>query len=303
MTTAQKEVKKLAQLGGVRIVRLKRSNKSRVPSDVYKDSVTKIGSEWKADSRDIIRGLSHEEAVVILPSIIGVEPSSANWDETVKAYWADFTVRVPEEGLELNIWEDDEGFPAVRNAKDWITYKFCQKSSKVATSESERQNMPMYQYYIEDDKEILAAKAENLAVRKDAQKLFLQLFRKDKAGKIDGLKVNWVLEMYKKHDSNLGNYGVMSSDEKEIYLDGKLTEDPMLFKGIVEDDKLKDKAFISECVSKGLINHVGNAYYNGDEKMGDYMEETILYLNDPKNSNVLVTLKERLKAQEAVTIE
>lgn len=304
MTTAKAEAKNkvLSQIGGTRIVRLKRTNKSRVPSDVYKDSVTKIGSEWKADSRDVIRGLTHEEAVVVLPSIVGVEPDSPNWDNTVKEFWADYTVRVPHEGLELNIWEDEDGYPSTRNAKDWITYKFCQKSSKVATSELDRENIAMYPFFIEDDKEILAAKSANLAVRKAAQKLFLQLFRQDKDGKIDNLKVNWVLEMYKKHDSNLGNYASMTPDEKEIYLDAKLNDDPTLFREVVSDEKLKDKAFISECVSKGLINHVGNAYYNGDEKMGDDMEETILYLADPKNSSVLVTLKERLKAQEAVTI-
>ena len=304
MTTASKEVIKLKPLGGERIVRLKRTNKSRIPSDVYTDAITKIGSEWKENSRDVIRGLTHEEALVCLPSIIGVEPSSPNWDSAVKEFWADYTVRVPNDGLPLNIWTDDNGYPAVENVRDWITYKFCQKSSKVATSDLDRENIGMFPFYMEDDKEILAKKAENLAVRKEAQVYFLKLFKKDtKSGKPDSLKINWVLEMYKKHDSSLGAYVNMAAEEKEIYLDGKLQEDPKLFIDIVSDEYLKDKAFISECVSIGLLNHVGNAYYNGDEKLGDDMRETILYLNDAKNSSVLVTLKERMKAQEAVTIE
>jgi hypothetical protein len=293
--TTKTEVITLPRIGGTVMVTLFRVNKSRVPSDVYKDSVTKVGSEWKSETRDVLRGLTPAEEKILLPTIIGIEPSSPNWDSKTAEYWADFSLRVPDKGLEFNIWQGENGLPSIANVKDWIAYKFCKVSSKVAVSEDEYSNRDIYPFYVEDNKELIKQKTQKLAVRKEADLEFLKLFKEDKAGKVNTLKVNWVMEMYKKHDSTLGKYRDMTNDIKEIYIDEQREKDADVFLSIVKDDKLEERAFISECVSLGYINHVGNAYYNGDEKIGDNMDDSILYLRDAKHSSVLLSLKERVK--------
>lgn len=293
--TTQTDVITLPRIGGTVMVTLFRVNKSRVPSDVYKDSVTKVGSEWKSGTQDILRGLTPAEERIVLPPIMGIEPSSPNWDSKTAEYWADFSLRVPDKGLGFNIWQGENGLPSIANVKDWIAYKFCVLSSKVAVSEDEYANRDIYPYYIEDNKEIIKQKTEKLVIRKNADLEFLKLFKEDQAGKVSTLKVNWVMEMYKKYDSTLGNYRDMSNELKEIYIDEQREKNADIFLNIVKDDKLEERAFISECVSLGYVNSVGNAYYNGDEKIGDNMDDAILYLRDAKHSSVLLTLKERVK--------
>ena len=293
--TTKTEVITLPRLGGTRLVTLLRVNKSRVPADVYKDSVTKVGSEWKSGTSDVLRGLSSDEERIVLPAIIGIEPSSPNWDSKTAEYWADFSLRVPHEGLVFNIWQGENNLPSLANVKDWIAYRFCVLSSKVAVSEDEYSNRDIYPFYIEDNREIVKKKTEKLAIRKEADLEFLKLFKKDAKGRLDILKINWVMEMFKKHDSTLGSYKDMPDDLKEIYIDEQKDKDAITFLQIIRDDKLEERAFISECVSLGYVNHVGNAYYNGDEKMGDNMDESILYLRDAKHSSVLLSLKERVK--------
>lgn len=300
--TTKTEVITLPRIGGTHMVTLFRVNKSRVPTDVYKDSVTKIGSEWKSGTQDVLRGLSPKVEKILLPSIIGIEPSSPNWDSKTAEYWADYSLRVPQEGLPFNIWQGENGLPAVSNVKDWIAYKFCVASSKVAVSEEEYSNRDIFPFYIEDNKELVKQKTIKLAVRKEADLEFLKLFKEDSKGNISTLKVNWVMEMYKKHDSTLGRYQDMSNELKEIYIDEQREKDSELFLEIIKDDKLEERAFISECASLGYINKVQNAYYNGDEKMGDNMDEAILFLRDTKHSNVLLTLKERVKQAAPITI-
>ena len=45
-----------------------------------------------------------------------------------------------------------------------------------------------------------------------------------------------------------------------------------------------------------MLRQVGNTYLNGDEPLGDSLEEAVLYLKDKKNSSIYTTLKARLKS-------
>ena len=295
-----------------RIVTLRRVNNSRLPADVYGDSVTKVGSEWDGNTRNPIRGLSPKEEKLLLPSILGVGFDSPNWDNAVLNYWADFAIRVPDEGVPMNIATTtvklkgadgkEETWEKPVNVKDYIQYRFCLRSSKVAATQEERENQAIYPFYIEDKADMLRNQTERLEDMKRANVEFLKLFKRSKDNKLDESKINWVLEVYKKYDRELGNYNAFSPEEKELYIDQRKNDNPVLFTSIVQDENLEMKAFISEAISMGYLTQAGNAYFNGDEKIGDGIEEAILYFKDPKHNNVLLTLKERMKSHDATKI-
>jgi len=44
-----------------------------------------------------------------------------------------------------------------------------------------------------------------------------------------------------------------------------------------------------------VLRKVGNTYLNGEESLGDSEEEAVLFLDNKANSDVLVTLKAKLK--------
>lgn len=278
-----------------KVVTILRKNSTRVPNDVFKDAITKIGSEWKADTRSIIRGLNHEEEIAYLPKILGLSASSPQWDSAVELYWEDFSIRVPNEGVKLEIWTDQYGRPSESNLKDYIMYRFCQQSSKVATSAAELENAAVFPYFVQDDAKNTMDKHQRIQVMKKASLEHMKLFKADNAGNVNMNKINWVLEIYKRTDTTLGLLNRMPVEEKEVYLYEKSKDKPEEFLNIVEDPSLEHKAFISECIGASILTRIGNVILNGEEKLGDTLEEAVLYLTNPKNSKMMITLSERLK--------
>lgn len=286
--------------GASKTVKIIRRNTTRMPSEVYKDSITKIGSEWKENTRSMIRGLSPDEEKAYLPKILQVQPESPNWDRAVEQYWAEFSLRVPSEGLELEIFTDKNGNPSESNLKDYISFRFAQVSSRVATTPEEVENKAMFPYYLEDKKAQSMSAYDKLQVAKRASLNFMKLVKTDDNNAfVDPEKVDWVLELYRRTDPSLPMSG-MDAPDKEVYLSNKSQEDPETFNTIVEDPQLKTKSFVVKCISLGILQRIGNAILNGQEKIGDSLEEAVYYLEDAKNSKVDITLKQRAKELEPV---
>jgi hypothetical protein len=287
--------------GGSKKVRIIRRNTTRMPSDVFKDSITKIGSEWKENTRSMIRGLSVEEEKAYLPRILQVQPDSPNWDRALEQYWADFSLRVPSEGLELEIYVDKNNNPTESNLKDFISFRFAKVSSRVAVTPEEIENKAMFPYYVEDKKAQNLSAYEKLQISKRASLNFMKLVKSDDNNAFTNPdKVDWVLELYKRTDSSLPTIASMDSTDKEVYLSNKSAEDAETFNAIVEDPQLESKSFIVKCISLGVLTRIGNAILNGQEKIGDSLEEAVYYLQDAKNSKVDITLKQRVKELEPV---
>jgi hypothetical protein len=72
-------------------------------------------------------------------------------------------------------------------------------------------------------------------------------------------------------------------------------ENPLNFYEIATSKNLELQSFIEKCITLEVIRKVGNSLLLGDEKLGDTMEEAILFLKDKKNSSTLTTLKARVQ--------
>ena len=94
-----------------------------------------------------------------------------------------------------------------------------------------------------------------------------------------------------------GDYiSLMDTAQREITLETELDADPTQFLMYAQDKNIEHQAFIQDCLTHDVLRQVGNTYLNGDEAIGDSLEEAVLYLKDKKNSSVYTTLKARLKS-------
>jgi len=263
-----------------RIITIKRrENTTNLPDHVYAESKRRIGSTF-TKTGDIYTGLTFPEQKKLMPYILGVDTNDVGFGKEVKAYFRNMTIEVPLEGVQLEAGTDESGEPL--NVMDYVKYKFAFGHPHVAGDEQQITTNRSYKYYIYDEALELEEDFNALEYRKKAYKEFIKLVDNTK-------KVDMVIRMY------LENPKDMDEKRKELFLEQMLEENAYTFFNIVTDKNLEMRAFIEECLSLEVLRRVGNSILLGDEKLGDSMEEAVLFLKDKKNSSTITTLKARLQ--------
>lgn len=267
-----------------RIIEIRRKgNTSRLPDEVYDESKQNIGSTF-TPSGDVNTGLTREEEKKYMPYILGMSDTDVNFPREVKEYFKSLTINVPKKGVKLEIGLDDNKEPI--NVLEWIKYKFALANSAVSREEqADGSNVSgrALRFFIYDRTRKLEQEAKQTTSRKSALKEFIQLTA-------DTKRMDMVLRIFGY------NPETMDALEKEPLLEKAAMEDPVKFVATVQDKNLEVNAFIKECLSKQILRKEGNTIFNVDDPIGASMEEAVAYLRDAKNSDVVVTLKARLKA-------
>lgn len=276
---------------------------SMLPTDpgakYIKDEVTKkIGSTWKAGTRDILRGLTPDEEKKYLPSMLGVRLDSEQWNPKVLDHWANFTVSVPtdENGLELEIGfkvvDESQNLAEPINLKNYMEYNFAKQHSQVAATDEQIDNKFTYTYYIVDRSKDDKAREESYDIRKRASKLFNRFVDTDS----EKNKIDWILETKGGQKGTGIRVDNLSPKQKEIELEKIKDRNPSLFVEIAEDENLAVKAFIYRAASVGIINMEGNSYFYGSQVLGSNEKETIAYLKNQNNQQTKLAIQEKVKA-------
>jgi hypothetical protein len=273
-----------------RIVEIKRVSMGR-QDRIYPDSKKNIGSTM-TQSGEVAYGISYDEIKKYMPSIVNADPTEFNFRAKVEDYFKSLTIRPPKDGLKLNIGLDDHGNPL--NPTDYVHYKFILQNPKVA---SNKENIVggITMFVVEDREEILKESHSLLEKRRNAYKEFILLLE-------DKKKLAAVLAIL---SSDLG-YGIMeirNVDSREVHLklENFVQNNPERFSDIVNDKNLALKAFVEDCISAGVLNRIGTAILNGDQRIGNTIEETCLFLSDKANSEIFVTLRARVDEFKKVT--
>jgi hypothetical protein len=191
------------------------------------------------------------------------------------SFWKDYTVHIPAG----EVFELDLSIP-----KDRIDLALLKNSRKVANSIQEYNEglWPKALYVIHDIQE--EAKVENIKVqtRKKAWKKFASMSIADmkEVLKLMGYKADNLLD-----------------EVVENTLNTKIEEDPEEFNRITGIDNFKIRILIEDLLGKNLLRKVGSKYYYADDIIGYSIDETISYLTDPKNQEILITLKDKLESK------
>ena len=259
---------------------MRRPNATNLPDDIYTEAKRRIGSVFTG-SGDIIRGLTFAEQKKLLPEILGMDSTDPSFGRAAKEFYLNLTVEVPMGGVDLEIGLDEEGYPL--NLMDFVRYKFALAHPYVVAEESELSASKKHQYYISDTRRELKEAKLGLDIRKNAYKEYIKLTDSSD-------RMNQVLFVYGfKPDT-------MKNEEKELQLEELLEDNPQYFMDVVGDKNLEMVALINQCLTNEVIRKVGNTILDGDVSLGDSMEEAVVFLKDKKNSNVLTSMKAKLKA-------
>jgi len=190
-------------------------------------------------------------------------------------FWKEYSVIIHNKELILDL----------NNPMDYISYKVLMQSPRVAQSDKleDRQLKPKAEYAIYNEEE--KAKRENIKVnlKKKAWKIFATASLKEQR---DILKLLGV------------NAHTASAEIVENKLSEFVETDPAKVIEIKEQENFKMKVFLSDCIRIKALRRNAGAYFYGDIHLGHDEEMTILFLENPENQEILLSLKQKLQASE-----
>jgi hypothetical protein len=188
-----------------------------------------------------------------------------------KEYWGKYRIKIPKTGLDLRL----------DNPKDLLTYTILQAHQYVANSEVEKAESPFATYVLTSQLQEAKVVAKKVNKKKEAYKIFSNMTTTDMSN---------FLKVYGKKP---GKNATADWMEAEI---GKIIENtPEEFLYVAQDPLLTMKIFISDCIDKKALIKNGSKYaLTGGDIIGFSLEDTIVYLKDPVNQEVYISLKSKL---------
>jgi len=253
---------------------------NHLPKEIRAGAKVRIGSHYVG--RQPLKGVEGEEAKKLLKDIIDVPPNHQDWPKLEKEFWASLYIKVPFEGVELNVTTDEDGNP--ENPLDYIKYKWCLKHRLVGVTKEEMNQDGRKRFYIYDPQKDLLKKNTLVKVSKEADKEFIKI-----SSKSDQMKM--LLRVLSK-DSNPDR---MTEMEIENALYEIKNQNPARFLKFATDKDLELKSEIAEMVEKDVIRKIGNQHIYEDETIGENLADTIIYFKNKKNSGAVNAMRARLK--------
>jgi hypothetical protein len=252
---------------------------NHLPKEIRAGAKVKIGSMFV--DRLPLKGVEGQEEEKLLKSLIDVPPGHQDWPIKSKDFWASLSLKVPFEGVALNVDLDSNGNP--ENVMDYIYFRWAQKHRHVATTEDEMTVNSDKRFYIYDPQRDLLKKNEKVQVKKDADKEFIKISSDTKMMK------TLLRVLTGENPDKLGDMEVENAlyDYKE--------KQPARFLKFALDSNLEIQAEIEEMVEASVLRRIGNQVIFQDETIGEDMTDTIVYFKNKKNSGQVNVMRARLK--------
>lgn len=268
-----------------RNVQLRRKDKkSFLPTKITSNSMKVVGSVFKNRQPLSLSDSALEQDLLRKYADIRVE--DPKFSEKRTSFWTDFRVKVPSEGLVLNISTNDKE-PLI--LKDYLTFKWLENHPLVATSKEEMLKNPIKEYYIYDPNEELLNENAKTQERKAAYRELIKL--ENNTNVIDQL----IRLLTNKNPDKL------SKEMKENELEQITRTQPNRFLKFAKDKNLKIRAEIEEMVEYSVLRKAGNQYIYMDEIVGENIEDAIVYFKSDRNSSTLLDLRAKLEEVKSIS--
>lgn len=212
-------------------------------------------------------GLSPEEE----KNLEGVLNLSAGTLNKFSEYWQDYAV----------ILTDKEKVLKLDRPRDFLDYKILTRSEKVANSVNETEDWPKATYVLYDAEE--DAKKDNLRV-KEKRKAYKQF------NSMTISEMRNVLKIMGKRADNASD-ALVENTLAEI-----VEQESDKFIETMDLPDFKTRVLIENLVNNNALRIRGGHYMFGDDPIGHDLESTIIYLKDPKNQDIVLSLKAKLQA-------
>lgn len=197
------------------------------------------------------------------------------------SYWSShkLNINVPSEGIVLD---------CDRSALDKLRYCYLKVCSKVATSQVEAMENPLYEYVLTSEEIENKVGSDKFMIKKNAYK------------KLESLNLETQMDFLFVYKQN--KYKVTKTSTVDFIANaiGKvLEEDPEGFLELIEDPNFKDYVFLKKCLSAGILRQNGPAYVTlGGDVVGNSMEQAVGNLRSPEYNHIKISLLAKLDSSK-----
>lgn len=253
-------------------------------------------------------GLTFEEQKLLLPEYLGIESTDKDFRTRVKNFYDSIVTSVSKDGIVLQIGLEDESKPLSAtnmplNLPDYVIYRHIVGHRDVASSKIEAEKNYGKKYYIHDPEKASKGAVDINTLEDQATVVYMNY-------KDDPIRLDQILTM-------MGvNVRFLSTGDKVLKLKSLAQKNAKLnsveqkeafqrFITTAEDKDLEFKYLIQEMIGAKYLVTQGNyiLYAESGEKIGDNMQEAVLFFKNPKNSRALNLMKanylEKVKKSDA----
>jgi hypothetical protein len=253
----------------------RRESKSYLPPEVVADSKKILASVYVNQGPLRVDGTED-----IIADMLGVRTTDVDFSKKFTEFWADLRVDIPMEGYTLNVANADKK-PV--NPRHYLIYEWAKRHKLVAQNRAEMESNPYKQFYIHNPEIETGAINKTVVLKRKAYSLFSTISD-------DEYKMDHIIRLL-----STTNPKNMNKVQKENVISDLIESDAQKFLIIAQDKNLEIKSEIEELVSASVVSKIGNQYYYIEEKLGENIEEAVLYWNDKKNSQRVLEMKAKLK--------
>lgn len=271
-------------------VTIKQVRKSGLPVEAGHDGEYRFTgtAEWltvqyKRGTKELKTGLTEEDEVYFCKKLNLPGKSEKLPQGTLSRFnmdfWGKFKIVIPKGGKVLNL----------SDPHDELEYKVLLAHDEVANSEEDRlyNGFARYVLHSEEDTAIDINKKISLKKRAytkyssmsvDEMKDFLRVWNHThpvRSGTTDSTK-NWIIE---------AAVGTIIEEETQEFLD------------VLSDEGYKTRVFLKKCIENDIVKQSNTKYsLPGGDTLGFSLEQTIDYLRNPDNQELVLSLKSKLEA-------
>lgn len=256
----------------------------------YGQAWRNIGPYWA--HKTSASGLTFEEQRILMPEVIGIEPTDKDFRRAVTDFFHNFGTKIPENGVRLEISLQDDSKPLAPdnlpiNIKDYLSYRHLKEHYEVAQDQSEAQRYQHKKFYIMDPDGITKDAIQINELEDKATVVYMKF-------KEDTIKLDQILTMLGVNINKMSNeakllkFKTLSKRNEEL---NEIEQREAFDKFITtsEDKDLEYRYLIQEMVGAQYLKKVGTAIHwmESGEVIGQDMDAAVMYFRNPKNSRDL----------------
>lgn len=169
------------------------------------------------------------------------------------------------------------------NPIDYINWRFCLLSAKVANNVEDVDKSTNIQFYLTSEDQLKKARAAKLQLTNKAMKHYVSIISSTNTNKVDLLTV--ALKLF----SNASDYKESTLEERQALIMNFMQDNPSEFIAAVSDKSLENRAKVQMYIWMGILkqsketNIITDAH-NPEIVLGATISEAISYLENDKNA-------------------
>lgn len=237
------------------------------------------------------------ETEYLMPQVLGISYNSPDFMRALEAFWTNYGISVPPEGLMLDVGGVDEnGNFNPFNINDYILYRFCWKHREVANSYALIEKSPKIRFYLISPGEEAQAEAVTIGLKDKASSLRINLFKKWESDKSEVEAVLYAMGV-----SPEG----LSKAEIVVQLYALAENQPQRFIDIANNPQLKQIAFLNKATLAGIVKRPMNTelFMYNDITLGNGFSAAIAFLNDVSNRSIRAEIEARMEKQPPAIVD